>query len=64
MTYNNTVKTSTAMLGHFVCCGEYETYIGEYTGIVAPDKCKEADAAVGTLAVEKIAEALCDILIL
>ena len=62
MTYNNTIKTSTDMLGHFVCCGTYETYIGEYTGVVAPDKYNEMDAAVGTLAVEKIAEALWDIL--
>lgn len=58
----NKIETSTSALDHFVCCGTYETYLGEYMGGVSPADHADADAAVGKLAVDIIAEALWDIL--
>ena len=58
----NKIETSTAMLHHFVCCGTYESYLGEYIGGVARDERDVADDAIGKLAVEIIAEALWDTL--
>lgn len=62
MTYANTIKTSTALLDHFVCCGTYETYLGEYTSVVARSNREAMDAAIGKLATDTIAEALWDVL--
>jgi hypothetical protein len=62
MTYNNTVKTSTECINHFVYSGTYETYLGEYLGAVAPADYPAAEEAVGKLALEIISEALWDTL--
>jgi len=58
MTYANTIETSTAMLDYFVYHGTYETYLGEYLGVVAPDEYETAETEIGNLALEIIAEAL------
>lgn len=58
MAYANTIETSTACIDYFVYRGTYETYIGEYLGVVAPDKHDAAETDIANLALEIIAEAL------
>lgn len=60
--FNNKIETSTSALSHFVCCGTYETYLGQYMGVVSPLEREAADNAIGKLAVDVISEAFWDIL--
>lgn len=55
--FNNTIETSTYLLGHFVYRGTYETYLGEYLGVVAPDEYEAAETDVANKALEIIAGA-------
>lgn len=56
--FTNKIESSTAMLGHFVYRGTYETYLGIYLGVVAPDKYEAAETDVANAALEIIAGAL------
>lgn len=60
MTYTNTIKTSTSCIDYFVYRGTYETFIGEFLGVVAPNDSEDAETAIGNLALEIIAEAFWD----
>ena len=56
--FENTIETSTAMLDYFVYHGTYETYLGSYLGVVAPDEYDAVETEIGNLALEIIAGAL------
>lgn len=60
--FNNIIETSTAMLGHFVYHGTYETYLGEYIGVVAPDEYEAAETEVANAALEIITDAIQSVL--
>ena len=60
MAYENTIETSTACIDYFVYDGTYETYIGEYLGVVAPDEYEAAETSVANIVLEIIAEAFWD----
>ena len=60
MAYENTIETYTSLIDYFVYDGTYETYIGEYLGVVAPNDKDAAETAIANLVLEIITEAFWD----
>lgn len=58
---NHTIQTSTAVIGHFIYHGTYNTILGEYLGGVPREWREEAEGKIGELAIETITDAFNDI---